>query len=328
MTIEKLPSGSYRIKQMVSGKTYRITVDHRPTKKEAEELIRSHLAESETYTDTDITFQKAAENYLVIKYDVLAPNTRRGYNVALKRLSDGFKQTLLNDLTQIIIQNEISRLSASCAPKTVKNTFGLIRPVLSMYRPSFDYHVKLPQAKSPDLYMPTADEIKKILDAVKNTRYYVPFVLGVCGMRRSEICAATIDDIDGHYLRISKALEHGDNGKEIRDNAKTEDSVRRIYLSDELLARIEAAGIIYDGDDTSLWKRLDKEQKKLGITHFRFHDLRAFFVSYAHAQGIPDQMIQEAGGWKTDYTMKKIYRRTISDEYEKSQMKYVGSLMV
>ena len=129
MTIEKLPSGSYRIKQMVSGKTYRITVDHRPTKKEAEELIRSHLAESETYTDTDITFQKAAENYLVIKYDVLAPNTRRGYNVALKRLSDGFKQTLLNDLTQIIIQNEISRLSASCAPKTVKNTFGLIRPV-------------------------------------------------------------------------------------------------------------------------------------------------------------------------------------------------------
>lgn len=33
MTIEKLPSGSYRIKQMYNGKRYSITLNYKPTKK-------------------------------------------------------------------------------------------------------------------------------------------------------------------------------------------------------------------------------------------------------------------------------------------------------
>ena len=233
---------------------------------------------------------------------------------------------MINDIDQIAIQSEINRLSSSLSPKTVRNTCGLITPVLAMYRPQFTCRITLPQAKPTEYYTPTADEVRIILDAVRNTRYYVPFALGVCGMRRSEICAASISDIDGHYLRISKALVHGEDGKEIRNNAKTEKSVRRIYLSDELLDLIAEQGEIYSGDDTSLWKRLDKEQKRHGIRHFRFHDLRAFFASYAHSHGIPDQLIQEAGGWKTDTTMKRIYRRTISDEYEDSQKAFHESL--
>ena len=35
MTIEKLKSGSYRIVQMHEGKRYRVTIDHKPTQKEA-----------------------------------------------------------------------------------------------------------------------------------------------------------------------------------------------------------------------------------------------------------------------------------------------------
>lgn len=326
MTIEKLPSGNYRIKKMIKGKTYRVTVDHKPTKREAEEIIQEQVHDTESHAKDDISFEQATMDYIKVKHNVLAPNTRRGYLTALQRLSEDFKCLSINKLTQIIIQAEISRLSASYAPKTVRNTFGLISAVLLMYRPAFAYNITLPQPKEPDYIMPTSEQVGAIIEAVRGTKYFVPFMLGVCGLRRSEICAATIDDIHGEYIHISKALEHGENGKEIRDNAKTKDSVRDVPLSEEILEAIKASGTIYDGDDTSLWKRLRKEQDRLNIPHFRFHDLRAFYASYAHAHGIPDKHIQHNCGWKTSYTMNKIYKRLMQDEYEKSQNKFFEML--
>ena len=43
MTIEKLKSGSYRVAKMVKGVMYRRTIDHEPTKEEAEAIIRSEM---------------------------------------------------------------------------------------------------------------------------------------------------------------------------------------------------------------------------------------------------------------------------------------------
>lgn len=34
MTIDKLPSGKWRVRQMINGKRYTETFDHKPTKKE------------------------------------------------------------------------------------------------------------------------------------------------------------------------------------------------------------------------------------------------------------------------------------------------------
>ena len=39
MTIEKRANGSYRIVEMRNGIRYRITVDHKPTKAEARDLL-------------------------------------------------------------------------------------------------------------------------------------------------------------------------------------------------------------------------------------------------------------------------------------------------
>ena len=62
MTINKLPSGNYRIRQTVKGKAYSLTVNHKPTLYEAEQLL-SKLIE---YPDK-LTFEKAAENYIKSK---------------------------------------------------------------------------------------------------------------------------------------------------------------------------------------------------------------------------------------------------------------------
>ena len=51
MTIEKLPSGSYRITQMFQGKRYRATVDFKPTTKEAIKILSDLMEKDEGPAD-------------------------------------------------------------------------------------------------------------------------------------------------------------------------------------------------------------------------------------------------------------------------------------
>lgn len=47
MKIEKLPSGSYRIRKMYKGKTYAVITDYKPTQKEAITLMAAELEKSQ-----------------------------------------------------------------------------------------------------------------------------------------------------------------------------------------------------------------------------------------------------------------------------------------
>ena len=49
-----------------------------------------------------------------------------------------------------------------------------------------------------------------------------------------------------------------------------------------------------------------------GLPHMTFHDLRHINASVMALLQIPDKYAQERGGWKTDYTMKKVYTHTFS----------------
>ena len=43
MKIEKLPSGSYRIRKMYKGITYTVVTDYKPTQKEALQLLAAEM---------------------------------------------------------------------------------------------------------------------------------------------------------------------------------------------------------------------------------------------------------------------------------------------
>ena len=67
MTIEKLPSGSYRVKQMEKGKMYSVTIPYKPNKKEAFELIQNKINH---VVDESISFKEAAGKYIDVKKNV------------------------------------------------------------------------------------------------------------------------------------------------------------------------------------------------------------------------------------------------------------------
>lgn len=314
MKAEILPSGSYRIKKVVKGVTYRVTFDHKPSQKEIT------LALAEKIQDEGVrngSFYKYAKEYIQNKKGVVSPATIRTYNTKLEQLSEGFRNENIYEIDSNKVQSEISLFAEDHAPKTTKTLYGFISSVLTAYRPSLKLRVTLPQNIVKKEYEPTNEDIKKLLEHAKNTAYSVPFQLGILGCRRAEICAASIDDLDGNRLWIHRAKVY--NGKwTIKESPKTDASNRIILLPDSLADQIRKQGYIYNGHPNALNKAIHRYQKKLGIPDFKFHALRSYFASYAHSLGIPDADIMAIGGWETDHIMKKVYRKSMEESKKHS----------
>ena len=320
MTIDKLPSGSYRIRQMKDGKTYTATIDHKPSKKEAEEIIREMITDKAPVS-TRNTFEECALELLESKSHILSPSTLRSYKGILRHLSDRFKGYKLKDIEQIHVQREMNEYAQGRSAKSVKNAHGFISSVLVTFNPSLTLHTSLPAKEIKEDYIPTDAEVKAIFDHEKGTRYLVPFALASCALRRSEICALDISDLDDdNCLYIHRALVPGDGESfTLREINKTSLSRRRIKIPNELADLIRKQGCIYDGAVSGLNQRLHLVQRKLGIPPFKLHALRKYFPSMCHSLGIPDKYIMDYGGWKTDHVMKDVYMRAERDKKDAIQ---------
>jgi len=319
MTIEKLPSGSYRITQMEKGKRYRITVslDHRPTNAEAVKLIGKVM--NRKPPKVNMTFNDACNAFIESKDNILSPSTVREYKRTKERIPVTFSSKHINDITSLDLQALVNRWSADLAPKTVRNYYAFVSAVLK----SVEIELKipqLPQREKTEPYIPTENDIKAIQAQFKGTPYEIPFFLLCLGLRRSELCALTIDDLEGNVLTINKALVQDDTKKWIVKKTKTTDSTRTIVLPKNIADRIHKQGYIYNGSPTTLYTVLIRAQKKAGVPQFKLHALRHFFASYMHEKGYTDKQIQEMGGWKTPYVLNTVYKHAMNMDDVKEEM--------
>ena len=164
------------------------------------------------------------------------------------------------------------------------------------------------------------------MDIVKGTDYSVPFQLGVMGCRRGEICALSVDDLDGNKLHIHRSMVY--NGKWIvKESPKTDASNRVLTIPETLASQIREQGYIYINHPNALNKAIHRFQKKLGIPEFKFHTLRSYFASYAHSMGIPEADILSIGGWASPSVMRKIYHKSLEESKQKSMKKYAHRLL-
>lgn len=317
MKIEQRTPGSYRVRKTISGKTYTLNYNHKPTQAE---VMRDMSAIADA-APVKGSFFSCAESYIKSKDKVLSPSTIKGYHSVLNSISDDFKKKPVSSITQADIQILINDFSVNHSPKTTRNLHGFISAILGQFRPNMVIRTTLPQRSVYEPYTPSEDDIRRILDACKDDPFYhIPFTLGTMGLRRSEVCALTLDDIQGNTLTINKALVKDVNNQWIIKQTKTTAGTREIYIPDSLVKEIKEYGKIFEGNPTSLLYGLNKYQDKLGIPRFRFHDLRHFMASYAHSKGMSDADIMSTGGWKSDYTMKSIYRHEMNAKREQKRI--------
>lgn len=305
MNIRKLPSGNYQIRMMENGTTYTLTVDHKPSQREALQLI----SEIKPITQEKLTLESACEAFIETKKNILSGTTICSYRVLIRQIEPMFAKTQIKQITKAMLQTEINRYSVGHAPKTVKNFGVFLTTVLSFYGNEIR-HIQYPQADKIEQYIPTIEELRDILHELEDTRYYVPVFLGARNLRLSEVCALTLDDLsDDNILTIDKAYVRVERGYSTK-KTKTSSSTRQIAIPDKIADRIRQQGYVYNGKKPEMITRnLKRVQKKLGITPFTFHQLRHFYASYTHYQGYVDKAIQDDAGWATDKTMKRTYRQ-------------------
>lgn len=317
MKIEKLPSGSYRIRKMYKGVTYTVVTDYKPTQKEALQLLSAEMDKIQTEKQA-MTFKIAAQNYIELKNNILSPSTLKGYNSILRSIPETFSETRLSDIDAVAVQKYINDHSSGHSPKCTRNVHGFISAVLSTYRPDLIINTSLPQKLKNEPYIPSDDDVKRVLEYARGTKFEVALILATFGLRRSEICALTMDDLVGNTLTINKALVQAEDKSWIIKTTKTEAGTRQIYLPDAVADLIREKGI-YKGYPNSIANYLYKVQEQLGIPHFSLHKLRHYYASMSHALGIPDSYIMAAGGWKSDNVLRNVYRHALDDKKEEMQ---------
>lgn len=330
---KKLPSGSWRIQvsKTVDGRLIRksfTSADKRKAELAAAEWVAN---QEETAHTENITLYQAYERYIAAKENVLSPSTIRNYKKMHKNNLQDIMQIKIDKLTSEQIQRSINLYAADHSPKSVRNCHGLLSAVLGMFRPSMTLRTSLPQKEKKQMYIPTDDDIQKLFKAAKNTNYYIPILLAAFGgMREGEICALTSDDIHGNYVTVNKSMVCDSNGKWLIKPPKTYSSNREIELPNFVINSIEGKSgkiVIYNPHSLSIG--FNKLLKKNNIPHFRFHDLRHYYVSSLHALNVPDKYIMEQGGWATNYTMQNVYNHTLknkSSEFSKKISSHFESL--
>lgn len=318
MKIEKRASGSYRIRKMYKGQMYTVSFDHKPTQKEAMlEMAKELEKVQEKHNRMD--FNSAANEYIESKRNVLSPSTIRGYYTIMRQIPEDFMKKNIHDITAIDVQTEINRMSKKCSPKSVSNHHGFISAVLGVFRPNLKLTTTLPQKVKNEPYIPSDEEMRKILEYSQGTEYEVPIVLACYGLRRSEICALTLDDINGDIVSVTKALVQNENKEWVIKTTKTTASTRKIIIPMDFADKIRERGYIYKGHPGEISKYLSATQKKLDIPHFSIHKLRHYFASKMSAMNVPEADIMRMGGWETDHIMKSVYRHSMIEKQEESK---------
>lgn len=321
--LRRLPSGNWFLRKTINKKAYSFTFDHKPGKREIEEVLAEARRESEALIKG--TFKQAALQFIEDRSNTLSPATINSYKSILRNLSDGFLNSKIAQISQVTIQKEINTYALNRSPKTVKNASGFITVVMWAYRPQMDIRTKLPQKVDVETYIPTDDEVRKLVKGIKGSEYEIVILLCLLGLRKSEAIAVKATDVirndDGYYLKIDKALVVNDDGKYREKITKTTSSKRKIWLPADLAEMILAKGYAYKGFPGNILRYLHRTQDKLGINRCKLHALRHYYVSHCQAIGIPVAVASASVGHSNISTTLNIYTHAEQDKLVSQQQK-------
>ncbi|OUN24561.1 site-specific integrase [Pseudoflavonifractor sp. An85] len=311
-TPKKLPSGNWNVVVMVGGRRISIT---EPTEKKALAAAAAVKAGAKREKQIPLTVGDAINRYIESKDAVLSPATVAGYRRIRANAFQELMPIHVSSLTQEQVQRAVNSMAKTKSSKSVRNAHGLLSATLATYRPDFTLHTTLPQKQKAEISIPTPEHIQVILSGCSGTRMELPIYLAVwLGLRASEIRGLTWDCISGDTLHVKQAIVEGDHGPAVK-GTKTTAGDRRLHLPPQLLEIIQRQPktdeYLVHLSGQAMYKAFSRLCEKLGLPHYRFHDLRHANASIMLALGIPNRYAQERMGHATDNMLKAVYQHTM-----------------
>lgn len=306
------------------------------TKKEAQTALREALADFETQgfvqQKSDYTLYEFIEYwYETVAKTYLKPTSLELYDSIMRiHLKDEIGFLKLDKITPVVLQNFLSQKQQS----NLSN--GTIHNIKKVLNNSFKLAVKQGYIKmnplslveirnktvSKEKRILSKNEIQLLLNEVKNTKYYIPYLIALhTGMRLGEILALFWEDIDFEENRIyiNKTLIV-QNKKQLKlSTPKTQSSNRNILITgqlrDELLKWKDIQSKILQNTNYSCSEKKfvctdEKGQpmnpkcvsaynsslaKRLNL-NFKIHDFRHTHATILLESGVNAKIVQERLG--------------------------------
>lgn len=304
MKITKTESGTYTTVVYNNGVRKHITAkSYAECKNKATEWLNLNI-----YSKVDkLLVKDAIQRYIDLNSNVLSPTTIRSYQGILKNYMQSLMPCYIGNLDANKIQNAINMDAKKVSPKTISNAYSLLFATMK----SNDVHipkVHLPQKIKNDIYIPTKEEIKKLIDNSSGTLHDAILLGAYLGLRRSEICALTPESIEKGTIFIKQARVKGLLGWENK-TTKTYDSARFLPLPKAL----QNISLPISTTPNHLTQEFIQLRDKLGIP-IRFHDLRHYFVSQLIANNVPNAYIRSCTGHSSDNMINKVYGHLLPEK--------------
>lgn len=336
-TAKKLPSGSWRCQvyshteesilpdgSIKKKRIYQSFTSPDPTnrgKREAEALAAAWAMDKEKkdLSKSNMTFKEALEQYIKERSEILSPATIRKYKSLQRNKFERIERIKLKDIDQNTVQNFINYHSATLSSKSIRDLNGLVTAVMKRFYPNTVLNTTLPKKEHTKLYIPSENDIQRLIAAVKDTEMELPVLLGAFGaLRRGEISALTKTDFNGNVIHVSKTMAYSDTGEWIVKAPKSYSGDRFVTIPPSVADKFQKLpGNGIGLTPNKITSRFEHILRSAGIPHFRFHDLRHYNASIKHALGIPDAYIMKDGGWGNDRVLKEVYRHTFEETHKK-----------
>jgi len=317
-TPRQLKSGSWLVQCMIDGTRYNRTFDT-----EADALV--YAAEIKTGNaaarSEDITVGTAMDRYIEMKDAVLSPSTISAYKRTRKNHLQSIMTVKLDHLTPESVQRAVNQMARDgLSPKTIRNAYGLLTAVLSVFRPSLALNTTLPQKQRYEAAVPSDDDIVAILNAIPGTEAELPVTMAMwLGMRMSEIIGLKWEDVDldNRVIHIRRALV--DEGEK---TTKTYTSQRDLTLPEHIVSLIGEPGPLDEYVVKMTRRRIltlfHRVCEDAGVQPYRFHDLRHINASVMLMLGIPDKYSMKRMGHATNNMLKTVYQHTMDKKMAES----------
>ena len=305
MKPRRLPSGAWNCRVMIDGQSYSFTHSDKKTVMR----MASEFADEYRRKMDNPTLLERMREYVAENEERLSPSTVRSYNGMIRMIEERTPRIANKRLSAITEQDVSDIVRPLRTLKTKRNYVNFIHACTGKSAG------KLTGVSSKRVHVPTELEVKGLLQIFRNTELEVPIMLAAYGgLRRGEICALRMSDIDGDFVHVSRAVVRDPSGEWITKDPKTASSVRSVLLPHFVIERIQAQGYITHLLPSQVSNRFWKKQRNLGIPPYCFHSLRHFHASYLHYLNIPDAYIMQRGGWSTPSVMQSIYRHALEDK--------------
>ena len=323
-----LPNGKRKTKY---GKTQKAVREWLQNQREA--------IKNQNWTEADtVTVSAYIDRYMTdVASHTLRPKTIESYNSLISmHIKPEIGNTRLSMLRPDQLQQLYSaKINSGLSNRTVQFIHSIIHRTLEqalrwglVARNVADL-VEAPTVKHRPPLTYSVDQVKKLLEQTRSSRFYPMYCLAMMGLREGEILGLHIEDFnrESHTIQISHAIQYLVGKGLSLTEPKTEKGKRSIKLPDFVYnALVEHCdklvtnkGLMFTtGNGTpfsprNFYRDFKEQSEAAGLPSIRFHDLRHTTISLMMSQGIPPSVVQAIVGHSSPLLTLGVYTHISTD---------------